>query len=72
MDASTSIVFPITEYISSFVIAVLPIDNLKLITTVLAGMTLIPLSLIALFERYSFVSNIYLLVFVKSAIDIHL
>ena len=45
------------EYIGSDVIAVLPKDNLKLITTVFSGIKEIPLSLTALSERNSFVSK---------------
>ena len=60
------------EYISSAVIAAFPIDNLKLITTVLAGIIFIPLSITALSEIVSFVSDIYFPTFDKSAIEIHL
>ena len=60
------------EYIGSAVIAVLPMESLKLMTTVLPGIKLIPLSRTALSDMYSFVSLMYLPHFDRSPIEIHL
>ena len=59
-------------YISSAVIAVLPIDNLKLIMMVPWGTTLMPLQLTPASVMLSLVLAMYFLVFPISAMETHL